>query len=298
MCDSLKNIPNEELYFIDKTPYPQCVICMELIKEKNKSILSCGHEYHSSCLMENVLKSNNSCPLCRDVVCEKAIQLPKLSEPIIHSFLESSFSNYQNEKIKSYLQKILLHHNVDWNASSLENKKKDIDLILKLLLGFGYQLGETISNWISDESRLQDDHVIDNQSLIEVHNGVLDSILTTLSNNEELEPLSLSTLFDEETEDTQDNSDEDTNDVMEDDEFLTHPQSDVEEFISEYNLFSYKNRILSNDYLNDIDNLLSSDIETLMWPLGTNNLNPLFTRQEAEHIMNAIIQYFAIFLEE
>ena len=169
---------------------------------------------------------------------------------------------------------------------------------MKLLLGFGYQLGETISNWISDESRLQDDHVIDNQSLIEVHNGVLDSILTTLSNNEELEPLSLSTLFDEETEDTQDNSDEDTNDVMEDDEFLTHPQSDVEEFISEYNLFSYKNRILSNDYLNDIDNLLSSDIETLMWPLGTNNLNPLFTRQEAEHIMNAIIQYFAIFLEE
>ena len=43
----------------------QCVICMDTIGLENNAILSCGHKFHATCFAENVLNSNNSCPLCR-----------------------------------------------------------------------------------------------------------------------------------------------------------------------------------------------------------------------------------------
>ena len=49
-----------------------CVICLEkLINEKdnnsNISTLQCGHQYHTKCIKEWMLK-NKKCPLCRDLI--------------------------------------------------------------------------------------------------------------------------------------------------------------------------------------------------------------------------------------
>ena len=44
-------------FFIDKTPYDECPICFEIVKETDRTVLKCGHVFHSSCFMENVLQS-------------------------------------------------------------------------------------------------------------------------------------------------------------------------------------------------------------------------------------------------
>ena len=44
----LKDIPDEDLYFVDKEPAKECAICMELIGEKDRTVLKCGHEFHAS----------------------------------------------------------------------------------------------------------------------------------------------------------------------------------------------------------------------------------------------------------
>lgn len=42
-----------------------CSICMEVIGEKNCSVTECGHQYHTDCLLNSVVKSGPGCPLCR-----------------------------------------------------------------------------------------------------------------------------------------------------------------------------------------------------------------------------------------
>jgi len=52
-------------------------------------------------------------------------------------------------------------------------------------------------------------------------------------------------------------------------------------------------RLLANEWLADLYNLDSETIEGLMWPVGASATHPLFTREEAEEIMGAIVQYHA-----
>ena len=43
----------------------ECPICInELVKTKNYTITQCGHEFHSSCLIQSC-RQKNSCPICR-----------------------------------------------------------------------------------------------------------------------------------------------------------------------------------------------------------------------------------------
>ena len=69
----------------------------------------------------------------------------------------------------------------------------------------------------------------------------------------------------------------------------------VREFLQHYHLSHFQSRISRNDYLLDIDNFLSADIDTFMWPEGGSGIRPLFTRAESETIMNSIIEYFSQF---
>ena len=69
----------------------------------------------------------------------------------------------------------------------------------------------------------------------------------------------------------------------------------VRDFLQHYHLTHFQSRIYTNNYLLDIDNFLSADLETFMWPEGGSGIRPLFTRDESETIMNAIIEYFSQF---
>ena len=56
----------------------KCAICWEEIGEKNKSVMSCGHSFHFSCITTNILKSNGdqsmNCPLCRELIVDKEFE--------------------------------------------------------------------------------------------------------------------------------------------------------------------------------------------------------------------------------
>lgn len=49
----------------------ECSICMEMIEvSKNSIVTECGHTFHCSCLMKNVVHNGFGCPLCRFVMAE------------------------------------------------------------------------------------------------------------------------------------------------------------------------------------------------------------------------------------
>jgi len=60
--------------------YTECPICMSEILNINFSITECGHSFHSSCLLKNIIHNNCSCPICRTLLVE-----PK-PEPIYHDY--------------------------------------------------------------------------------------------------------------------------------------------------------------------------------------------------------------------
>ena len=142
MIISLANIPDEQLFFEDRKGYATCVICMELIKETDTVTLKCGHQYHASCYSENILSGNNHCALCRDEVCRKAYQLPDLSKEMISSFMEELLLYNRGARIKEVF-KDLGYEITDLNASHY-------NIIVRLLIDFGFNLGAVIRDWIDD----------------------------------------------------------------------------------------------------------------------------------------------------
>lgn len=49
----------------------ECSICLEMIEgPKNSIVPECGHTFHCSCLMKNVVHNGFGCPLCRFVMAE------------------------------------------------------------------------------------------------------------------------------------------------------------------------------------------------------------------------------------
>ena len=50
----------------------ECPICMDQIEgEKNKVTTECGHCFHTSCLMKNVVHNGFGCPYCRDAMADE-----------------------------------------------------------------------------------------------------------------------------------------------------------------------------------------------------------------------------------
>lgn len=42
-----------------------CPICLDKMNNNNHIVTSCGHHFHASCLIKNILLSHKSCPCCR-----------------------------------------------------------------------------------------------------------------------------------------------------------------------------------------------------------------------------------------
>ena len=49
-----------------------CPICLDAMNNKNHIVTSCGHHFHASCLIKNILLSHKSCPCCRKSLEEDA----------------------------------------------------------------------------------------------------------------------------------------------------------------------------------------------------------------------------------
>jgi hypothetical protein len=74
--------------------------------------------------------------------------------------------------------------------------------------------------------------------------------------------------------------------------FIPDNLCDIEWFIEKYNLQNEKKRIITNPYLYKFDNLLSANLDDIMWP-KTNMTRrfPLFSQSDAEKIMDAVLLY-------
>lgn len=273
-CDCMPTIPSDGAFYIDKCPMEQCVICLDFIQEKNRSLLPCGHEFHATCLMENVVNGNNTCPLCRDEITKKTEEIPDLNATMVCRFVEETLSENKEINVLPALQEILKECHVNWSDLSYESKLNSYRIILHMCMGFGITMGESISKWIKEgNDRLSleesgDTRVhVDLVSFMEEHCDDDDE--------EEEESFSIVPLFSEI---------EDLHDPM-------------LEFLETFNLMHYSSRILADSHLSNLDNLLGADIETIMWPCMRNNrpaiTSPLFSREEANAIMGGIIDYFS-----
>jgi hypothetical protein len=45
-----------------------CPICMEPIELTNTITTACGHHFHATCLVTNIMKMNRNCPCCREPI--------------------------------------------------------------------------------------------------------------------------------------------------------------------------------------------------------------------------------------
>lgn len=290
-CDCLSSVPSEMIFYEDKKPSPMCVICMDFMGEDNKSILPCGHEFHSTCFAENVLNANNTCPLCRTEVCKKAELLPKLTKTMTASFMESILNTPGGKKImKNYIFH-MCNTLGGWNTL---DSKKQFELCretIRLLMSFGFNLGGSIRSWIEEgNGRYQetsDDLTV--QINIEEMVHLVDELIEEENNIEE-ENCSLVPLFDEDID-----YEMEEGEIAEDSP--SHPSVDeitsTIDFLYHYNLEHYLPRIIRNEQLRNLTNLLNMDIDNIMWPIGGPGSHPLFSRQEAEEIFGGILAYFA-----
>lgn len=123
------------LSLINTNNQDECSICLAPIKKNKKNELNCNHIFHNNCINE-WLKKNNSCPLCRTQIKQK---LPKPSVRI------------NADGINIYLPR----HYIQVNRNRNIKKIYIILFILICISHFGatiYNLYESIitSNYIND----------------------------------------------------------------------------------------------------------------------------------------------------
>lgn len=282
-CDCLTNLPNDELYFIDKTGDPQCVICMESIGEKNKTILKCGHTFHTSCFAENILSANNTCPLCRENVCKEANILPNLSKTMTAAFMEDIINGERgSQSIINHVEKSIKSLR-DTNNIEKQQKVKLCYITVELLLKFGFNLGNSIQSWIQDGNSR---YVEENDALtvrMDI-DGLADRVDIDDSDSEEDE--------DEEEEDEEISIEPLFNNIEQDE--LNEEREQEEEiiqFLYDYNIERFLPRILGNENLRVFANLLNIGIDDLIQTTTGMITQPLFTQQEAEELYNCITDY-------
>ena len=173
MCDfcdcvpNVPNIPNGDTQKKDKVHVPSnktnvetnmktndvsCVICMDAITEDiNRMVLQCGHIFHSSCFCENVIQSNNKCPLCRTTICSEAPKMQNLTKQMIGKFIQQMFLGDQsNHEMYICLKSISDILGIELNEVHSENKVIIYRKIVRLLMSFGFNLGALVRQWIEE----------------------------------------------------------------------------------------------------------------------------------------------------
>lgn len=159
-CEKRFEFGSEQQFFIDKKPMEECVICMELINDKDKAVLKCGHSFHASCMFSSVVKENNTCPLCRTEVSEKPEKKPEMTEGLMHIFIQNEFnrgnlSRATSAIFKKHLEWFQHYGSGEYEDVSLERRKYMSEELIHVMVEFGMSLGGQVNNWIRDgDSRL------------------------------------------------------------------------------------------------------------------------------------------------
>ena len=159
-CEKSFEFGSEESFFIDKKPMEECAICMEIINDKDKAVLKCGHSFHASCMFSSVVKENNTCPLCRTQVSEKPEKKPEMTEGLMHIFIQNEFNRGNlcratSGIFKRHLEWFQEHGSGDYEDISLERRAYMSEELIHVMVQFGMRLGGQVNNWIRDgDSRL------------------------------------------------------------------------------------------------------------------------------------------------
>jgi hypothetical protein len=99
-----------------------------------------------------------------------------------------------------------------------------------------------------------------------------------LEEGEELEPINLWSLFEEE---------EDKDDYYD----YTNISDFLADWVEDNDAQVWSARLLGSEWLSDFSNFAAATIDDLMWPVGGSGTRPLFSRTEAEKIMGYLIRY-------
>ena len=305
MCHCLATIPDEQLFFEDRKGYASCVICMELIKETNQTTLECGHQYHASCYSENILSGNNHCALCREEVCREAEQVPNLTKPMVARFMEQLLLQNKGDRMTQLFEE--LGYEVDKLTA------KEYQPIIRILLDFGFNLGSVVREWIDQGNQRYVDQSEEYTIFVNDQNrGYMPDSIRQVDTYQH---------YEEEEEEEEEEGEEEGE--GEGDDSATPPQSlddtggdpvewdgevsydeiynhlverdrtRMREFIETYDLQPYESRLLANDELCNLDHLLSSNVEDIMWPTGGSGHRPLFARGEALVIVGAVLRHYS-----
>lgn len=85
----------------------ECSICLEKIENKDKTVLSCKHVFHSECIIKSI-DYNNKCPYCRSFIEELIFKAEE--EHSINKYLrilESDNILFTGYRFKSYKNRSL-----------------------------------------------------------------------------------------------------------------------------------------------------------------------------------------------
>ena len=300
----IHKIINDKIFFIDKKPMKECVICMEHIKNTDRTILKCGHEFHATCMFSSVVKANSSCPLCRTEVSEKPEERPDLTRSLTRLFIQ----NELNEQNMSSVLAQMFRNSAYYRDNNNSNKWSDVsptqravmsESLIDFMVDFSSKMGNRIDLWIKqgndrmvipEEFETQplsvpmsayDDVEQDDDDGYDTYESDTDSDMPELVdetgnivNHCETEEVLIIPLFAD--------LDHDIDGLFCSEWFMQH-------YFSNRQRELFADRIRNNAWLNIFDNLLNSDIIRIMTPPESQDV--LFDSQQAEEILNCIAFY-------
>lgn len=143
--DNINNIIQE---LIDKVEYNElwegddynnsilCAICLEIIKEKNNCITSCGHNFCLSCILIST-EYNNTCPCCRERLYSKYNFLENEETNNSEDMEDDEEDDDDDENIA--VQQLLLNSTSNQNEIQMTEEQITLFNRLKNLMEYSYR---------------------------------------------------------------------------------------------------------------------------------------------------------------
>lgn len=113
-----------------------CTICLEILGDKNKIILNCGHEFHCQCLFLLFSYNDKKCPNCREPVLyvpesdlQNRLNIMEEEKNKLKTDAEILFGEYEN--LNKFLIKQEAIYLLDLTRKEIElNNKEDYNIKL------------------------------------------------------------------------------------------------------------------------------------------------------------------------
>jgi len=102
----------------------ECCICFENIGSKNNCVTPCGHSFCFQCMMMALAKKN-TCPCCRQVLCETSVTTDE----------EEEYEDDENSDEESETE----------SEDDARNENEHVDIITERFMGLGHTPEDLIS---------------------------------------------------------------------------------------------------------------------------------------------------------